>query len=78
MSKNPERTEDGQYRGVIYERHNKATDQSYVGKTDNEKIRKQSWNNKGPTDFVRGRGQRETIQRPSCYDRRRKEYPSHL
>ena len=51
MSKNPERTENGQYRGVIYERHNKATDQSYVGKTDNEKIRKQSWNNKGSRSY---------------------------
>lgn len=51
MSKNPERTENGQYRGVIYERHNKATDQSYVGKTDNEKIRKQCWNNKGSKSY---------------------------
>ena len=51
MSKNPERTENGQYRGVIYERHNKATDQSYVGKTDNEKIRKQCWNNKGSRSY---------------------------
>jgi len=51
MSKHPEKTEDGQYRGVIYERHNKATDQSYVGKTDNEKIRKQSWNNKGSRSY---------------------------
>lgn len=46
MSKNPERTENGQYRGVIYERHNKKTNQSYIGKTDNEKIRKYSWNRK--------------------------------
>ena len=51
MSKHPEKTEDGKYRGVIYERHNKATDQSYVGKTDNEKIRKQSWNNKGSRSY---------------------------
>ena len=51
MSKNPDQTPDGKYRGVIYERHNKATDQSYVGKTDNEKIRKQSWNNKGSRSY---------------------------
>jgi len=51
MSKHPEKTEDGKYRGVIYERHNKATDQSYVGKTDNEKIRKQSWNNKNNMNY---------------------------
>lgn len=51
MSKHPEKTKSGKYRGVIYERHNKATDQSYVGKTDNEKIRKQSWNNKGSRSY---------------------------
>lgn len=51
MSKNPDQTPDGKYRGVIYERHNKATDQSYVGKTDNEKIRKQCWNNKGSRSY---------------------------
>lgn len=51
MSKNPERTEKGQYRGVIYERHNKKTNQSYIGKTDNEKIRKYSWNNRGCTSY---------------------------
>ena len=32
----------------------------------------------GPTDFVRGKGQCETIQRPSCCDKRRKVYPSRL
>ncbi len=47
MSKNPEQTDDGKYRGVIYEYHNKNTGKSYVGKTDNEPIRRQSWHNKG-------------------------------
>lgn len=46
MSKHPEITLDGRYRGVIYEYANVKTDMSYIGKTDNEKVRRHSWNNK--------------------------------
>ena len=45
MSKHPEITLDGRYRGVIYEYANIKTDMSYIGKTDNEKVRRHSWNN---------------------------------
>ncbi len=51
MCKHPEQTPDGKYRGVIYERKNKITGKSYVGKTENEKIRKQSWNNKSNNSY---------------------------
>jgi len=51
MSKHPEITLDGRYRGVIYEYANVKTNMSYIGKTDNEKIRKQSWNNKGSRSY---------------------------
>ena len=43
MSKNPEIV-DGKYRGVIYKYVHKASQRPYVGKTDNELIRRQSWN----------------------------------
>lgn len=47
MSKHPEKTPDGRYRGVIYAYQNKETGMYYVGKTDNEVLRKRSWNNVG-------------------------------
>ena len=46
-SSNPEKTADGKYRGVVYCRTHIASGKPYVGETDNEKIRKQSWDNKG-------------------------------
>ena len=44
MVKHPEITPDGKYRGVIYERKNKITGKSYIGKTNNERKRKYDWN----------------------------------
>ena len=46
-SSKPEITADGKYRGVVYCRTHIASGKPYVGETDNEKIRKQSWDNKG-------------------------------
>ncbi len=51
MSSKPEQKEDGQYRGVIYEYRNKTTGKPYVGKTDNEMIRRQSWKNNGSKSY---------------------------
>jgi len=51
MCKHPDRTPDGKYRGVIYERQNKITGKSYVGKTENEKTRKQLWNKKNNKSY---------------------------
>lgn len=44
MCKHTQITPDGKYRGVIYERHNKISGKSYVGKTNNERKRKYDWN----------------------------------
>lgn len=51
MSKNPEITPDGRYRGVIYERHNKFTGKPYIGKSENEKERIQRWNIKNSKNY---------------------------
>lgn len=50
-SSNPEITADGKFRGVVYVRILKATGKPYVGETDNEKIRKRSWDNKGSKSY---------------------------
>ncbi len=50
-SKNPEQTTDGKYRGVVYCRTHKGSGKSYVGETDNEKLRMRSWDNKGSKSY---------------------------
>lgn len=50
-SNKPEQTEDGKFRGVVYCRTHKATGKPYVGETDNEMIRKRSWDNKGSKSY---------------------------
>lgn len=51
MSKNPDQTPDGKYRGVVYQRKNKVTGMPYIGKSKNEKTRKQSWNKKNNMNY---------------------------
>ena len=50
-SSNPEKTPDGKYRGVVYCRTLKKTGEPYVGETDNELIRKRSWDNSGSVSY---------------------------
>lgn len=54
MSKNPEKTSNGMFRGVIYKYTNKDTQKPYVGKADNEKDRRKQWEKPGKSNAYAG------------------------
>lgn len=45
-SKKAEKTKDGKFRGVVYEYKLLATNQVYIGETNNEAVRRQCWTKK--------------------------------
>jgi len=51
MSKNPKINADGKYEGVVYKYTNKKTGKSYIGETDNEDKRRESWRRRADSDY---------------------------
>lgn len=52
MSKNPSKNEKGEYRGVVYMYWNRETGKGYIGETDNEEVRRQSWFKKSSSNYA--------------------------